>query len=256
MKESEVAQSCPTLCDPVDGSPPGSFVYGILQARILEWVAISFSRGSSWPRDRTPVSRIAGRHFTVWANREATRIYINPLNLGFFPVVLIIRMRWCVFDKNTSPKWCCVPLSTMYQRICDICDLVITDMLLRKKNSYLIVSHRKVMAVEFSWGTYGVQNRVRWGMWCYSAQLAVRMERRVKEQSEAPQVTEHFIKGGLVFSPGESQGRGSLVGCHLRGRTALDTTEVTQQQQQCCHWFSVPDTRWRQGAQRPLYPPQ
>ena len=51
--ESEVAQSRPTLCDPVDRSPPGSSVYGILQARILEWVAISFSRGFSQPRDRT-----------------------------------------------------------------------------------------------------------------------------------------------------------------------------------------------------------
>ena len=47
MKESEVAQSCLTLCNPVDCSPPGSSVHGILQARILEWVAISFSRGSS-----------------------------------------------------------------------------------------------------------------------------------------------------------------------------------------------------------------
>ena len=45
--EREVTQSCPTLCDPVDCSPPGSSVHGILQARILEWVAISFSRGSS-----------------------------------------------------------------------------------------------------------------------------------------------------------------------------------------------------------------
>ena len=44
---SEVAQSCPTLCDPVDCSPPGSSVHGIPQARVLEWVAISFSRGSS-----------------------------------------------------------------------------------------------------------------------------------------------------------------------------------------------------------------
>ena len=61
---SEVAQSCPTLCDPGDCSPPGSSVHGILQARILEWVAISFSRGSSGPRDRTPVSHIAGRFFT------------------------------------------------------------------------------------------------------------------------------------------------------------------------------------------------
>ena len=63
--ESEVAQSCPTLCNPGDCSPPGSSVHGILQARILEWVAISFSRVSSRPRDRTQVSCIAGRRFNL-----------------------------------------------------------------------------------------------------------------------------------------------------------------------------------------------
>ena len=68
---SEVAQSCPTLCDPMDCNPPGSSAHGIFQARVLEWVAISFARGSSQPRDRTRVSRTAGRHFTVWATREA-----------------------------------------------------------------------------------------------------------------------------------------------------------------------------------------
>ena len=55
--ESEVAQSCPTLCHPMDCSLPGFSVHGILQARILEWVAIAFSRGSSQPRDQTWVSR-------------------------------------------------------------------------------------------------------------------------------------------------------------------------------------------------------
>ena len=60
-----VAQSCLTLCDPMDCSRPGSSVHGILQARILEWVAISFSRGSSRLRDRTQVSCIAGRLFTL-----------------------------------------------------------------------------------------------------------------------------------------------------------------------------------------------
>ena len=62
---SEVAQSCPTLCDPMDCSLPGSSIRGILQARVLEWVAVSFSRRSSQPRDRTRVSRIAGRRFTI-----------------------------------------------------------------------------------------------------------------------------------------------------------------------------------------------
>ena len=66
-----VAQSCPTLCNPMDHSPPGSSVHGILKVRILEWVAIPFSRGSSWPRDQAWVSCLAGRFFTLWATREA-----------------------------------------------------------------------------------------------------------------------------------------------------------------------------------------
>ena len=63
-----VAKLCLNLCDPMDCSPPGSPVHEILQARILEWVAISYSRGSSWPRDRAHiscVSHITGRLFTT-----------------------------------------------------------------------------------------------------------------------------------------------------------------------------------------------
>ena len=55
----------------MDCSPPGSSVHGIFQAGILEWVAISFSRGSSRPRDWTPVSCVVGRFVTIWATREA-----------------------------------------------------------------------------------------------------------------------------------------------------------------------------------------
>ena len=66
-----ISQSCPTFCDPMDCTLPGSSVHRILQARILEWVDIPFSRGSSWPRDWTWVSYIAGRFFTVWTIREA-----------------------------------------------------------------------------------------------------------------------------------------------------------------------------------------
>ena len=65
LSESEVTQSCLTLCDPMDGNLPGSEVHGIFQARILEWAAISFSGGSFQRRDRTRVSCIADRHFTV-----------------------------------------------------------------------------------------------------------------------------------------------------------------------------------------------
>ena len=62
----KVAQSCPTLCNPID-----YIVHGLLQARILEWVAYSFSRDSSWPRNWTGVSCITGGFFTNWAMREA-----------------------------------------------------------------------------------------------------------------------------------------------------------------------------------------
>ena len=62
----KVTQLCLTLCNPMD-----YIVHGILQARILEWVAFPFSRGSSQPRDRTHVSCIAGGFFTSWATREA-----------------------------------------------------------------------------------------------------------------------------------------------------------------------------------------
>ena len=64
--EVKVTQSCPTLCDPMD-----YIVLGILQTRILEWVAIPFSRGSSQSRDQTQVFHITGRFFTSWSTREA-----------------------------------------------------------------------------------------------------------------------------------------------------------------------------------------
>ena len=70
-------QSCPTLCDPTDDSTPVSSVHGILQARILEWVTLSFSRGSCWPRVQILVSCTTGRFFTVWATKEALYIHIH-----------------------------------------------------------------------------------------------------------------------------------------------------------------------------------
>ena len=62
---SSGAQSCPILCKPIDSSPPGSSNHGIFQARVLEWVAISFSRGSCWPRDQTCLSCIS------WMQRDS-----------------------------------------------------------------------------------------------------------------------------------------------------------------------------------------
>ena len=74
-------QSCPTLCDPMDCSPPGSSVHRILQARILEWVAMYFSRGTSWLRNRIHVEpnqthELAGRFFTTSATWEAQTVKV------------------------------------------------------------------------------------------------------------------------------------------------------------------------------------
>ena len=73
VKWNEFTQSCPTLCNPVDCSLPGSSICGIFQARILKWVAISFSRGSSQPRDWTQASCIAGRLLTLRATRDISK---------------------------------------------------------------------------------------------------------------------------------------------------------------------------------------
>ena len=81
---SEAAQSCPTLCDPMDCSIPGSSVHGIFQARVLEWVAISFSRGSSRPRDRTRVSCIAGRQTLYQLSHQGSLIFFSLGSTKFF----------------------------------------------------------------------------------------------------------------------------------------------------------------------------
>ena len=88
--ESEVAQSCPTLCEPMGCSLPGSSVHGIFQAIVLEWIAISFSRGSSQPGDQTWVSCIAARFFTIWATGET----------------LISRKRHCLADIVLASAIC------------------------------------------------------------------------------------------------------------------------------------------------------
>ena len=80
----------------MDCSPQGSSVHGILQARILEWVAISFSRGSSQPRDRIRVSRIGGRRFNLWATREVhTCTYAKG-----YEVVLKISVTLCSYFRS------------------------------------------------------------------------------------------------------------------------------------------------------------
>ena len=109
-------QSCPTLCDPMDYSQPGSSVHGILQERILEWVAISFSMGSTQPRDRTYVSYfsctgIGSRFSTTSTTWEAP--YIRVYIYIFFPQSSSFFSTYCMLIKvNTCRKrniWSSMP---------------------------------------------------------------------------------------------------------------------------------------------------
>ena len=147
-------QSCPTLCDSMDCSPPGPSVHGTLRARTLEWVTMPFPRGSSRPRDQTRVSYVS-----------------------------------CGEGSGT---------------------------------------HSSTLAWKIPWteepGGLQSMGSLRIGHdWATSLSLFTFMHRRRKWQPTP------------VFLPGESQGRGSLMGCCLWGRTELDTTEATSQQQQQHH---------------------
>ena len=93
----QVAQSCPTLCDPMDYT-----VHGILQARILEWAAYSISRGSSRPRNQTRVSCIAGGFFTSWDTREALKWLLkvdHNMPQGHLPA------HWITNFQSSAPQW-------------------------------------------------------------------------------------------------------------------------------------------------------
>ena len=109
--ESEVAQSCPTLCDSMDGNLPGSAVHGIFQARILEWAAISFSRGSSQPRDWTRISCIADRRFTVLAtsiqfNRSVVSDSLPPYGLQHARLPCPSPTPWACSNSCPLSWWC------------------------------------------------------------------------------------------------------------------------------------------------------
>ena len=105
-----VAQSCPTLCNPLDCSPPSSSVHGILQARILEWVAIPFSRGSSWPRNGTQVSHIAGRFFTIWAHQGSLCVCVCIIFRLFFTIDYYKILNIVCALYSYSSLCCTVPL--------------------------------------------------------------------------------------------------------------------------------------------------
>jgi len=119
---SEWSRSVVSDCDPMDCSPPGSSIHGILQARILEWVAISFSRGSSQSRDWTQVSHTAGRRFNLWATREAQlelqhiEKSCSPWNSPIF-VIKKKSNKWCLLTDLRKVNASVKPMGTLQPEI-------------------------------------------------------------------------------------------------------------------------------------------
>ena len=196
-------QSCPPLCDPTDSSPPGSSVPGILQARILEWVAISFSRGSFQPRNRTLVSCIAGRFFTNWAMRKA--LYNDawsPMQMVAEPILIYS------FNNPRALK--------IYAK------------------SILLVSYKcnKAWMIAYLCTTYLWISKTTVETYCSEKEVPFKILKIYNELNGVfmPANTISWRRKwqpSPVFLPGESQGQRSLVGCRLWGRAESDMTEAT-----------------------------
>ena len=179
----KVVQSCPTICDLLDHT-----VHGILQARILEWVAVPFSRASSWPRDWTPVSWI-GRW--ILYHRVISRNLVDAKD----------DCRWGRTEEISTFSYALFRMSNWIPE-------------------KAMATHSSTLAWQIPWTEEpgGLQSTGSLGVghdWTTSLSLFTFMYWRRKWQLTP------------VFLPRESQGRGSPVGCHLWGRTESDTTEVT-----------------------------
>jgi len=149
----KVIQWCLTLCNPMDCSLPGSPVHGIYQARILEWVAFPFSRGSSQPRDRTQVSCITGGFFTIWATREVPGLFfflcdkvscflLDPLSVSTWAAFCGRRLFNAHFTKMYFSILCFITIVTLSWSAC----VGTNSVLLRTVVSF----HSKVLPAFFS----------------------------------------------------------------------------------------------------------
>ena len=113
-----MAKLCPTLCDPMDCVPPGSSVHGISQARILERVAIFFSRRSSWPRDRNHISCIAGRFFTVEPPGKPFYKALGYISSWPQSQEIMLQKQVCAFREICSDHYFKGKLETTIQIFC------------------------------------------------------------------------------------------------------------------------------------------
>ena len=190
-------QSCPTLCDPIDGSPPGSPVPGILQAITLEWVAIFFSNAWKWKVKVKMLSHIL-LLVTPWI-----AAYQAPPFMGF----------------SRQEYWSVLPLPSPLMTSSGF-GVPRNKLLISSQTEKAMAPHSSTLAWKIPWTEEPGRlqsmgsRRVRHD-WATSFLLFTFMHWRRKWQPTP------------VFLPGESQGRESLVGCRLWGRTESNMTEVT-----------------------------
>ena len=187
------------LCKPLDCSQPGPSVHRIFQARILKWVAIFFSRGSSWPRDWTHVSCVScitGGFFTA---EPSGKPYVHQASHQ------ILSYEHSLFSSVICKElfWFVLHLAYLYGGL-----------------EKTMAPHSSTLAWKIPWteepGRLQSMGSLKVGHdWATSLSLFTFMHWRRKWQPTP------------VFLPGESQGRGSPVGCRLWGHTESDTTEVT-----------------------------
>ena len=182
-----VAWSCLTLCDPMNHSLPGSYVHGILQARILEWVANPFSRRASWPGDWTQVSCIAGRFFTIWATREAPIIIKEGLITADCDCSHEIKRRLLLGRK----------VMTNLDRILKSRDITLS----RKVRLVKAMVFPVVMCVCESWTIKKAEcQRIdASGLWCWRRLLRVPWTARRSNQSILKEISSRCSLEGLML---------------------------------------------------------
>ena len=181
----------------MDCSLPGLSVHGIFQARVLEWVAISFSRGSSWPRNWTQVSCIVGRHFTLWATREALK-KAECRRIDAFEL-------WCLRILLKVP-WTARKLNQSIQKEINP-EYSLEGLMLKLKLQYFGHLMQRVNPLEKTLTLGKIEGS------------------QEKEVTEDETVGWHYLLNGYEFDQtlGYSEGQGSLVCCNSWGSHELLT---------------------------------
>ena len=204
-------QSCPTLCDPIDSSPPGSPVPGILQARTLEWVAISFSNASKWKVKVKSLSRVRPSA-TPW-----TAAYQALPSMGFS------RQKYWSGVPLPSPKW--MHTSWQTKAVLSFSETICKENNKKKKShstSPMVQCLQTVLPMQGVW-VQPLVKELRSHMWCNAANNKLKKKKKVPFDPNCS-ISDWRRKWQPtpVFLPGESQGQQSLVGCCL-----WDTTEAS-----------------------------